>query len=131
MHNWLLSIDKMEKVSIRTTVEFLDLLCDHYKYLSEDGKTPASDYRVHKELGVSQQTVSKWRTGRHTFDDETCIQVAKILHFDPGYVIACVHIERSKSSELRDFWQGMALRATNLLLLGVIGFYTLGGSLTY
>lgn len=122
VHNCPLSIDKMEKTKILVTVEFLDLLCDHFKYLSADGKTPATDYRVHKELGVAQQTVSGWRTGKTVFDDETCVQVANILKLDPGYVLSCVHLERATSSTLRDFWHDMALRNTNLLLLAVSVF---------
>lgn len=101
----------MENRKIRTTVEFLDLLREHYKYLSEDGKTPATDYRVAKEFGISQQAVSGWRTGKNTFDDETCLKVASVLGLHAEYVLGCVHLERSGSGIMREFWKGMALAA--------------------
>lgn len=109
--NALLSIDIMENRKIRTTVEFLDMLREHYKYLSEDGKTPVTDYRVGKELGVSHQAVTGWRTGRTTFNDEMCLKVANILGLHAEYVLGCVHLERSSSGIMRDFWQGLALAA--------------------
>lgn len=108
---------------IRTTVQFLDLLCDHFKYLSEDGKTAASDYRVAKELGVTQQTVSKWRTGKNGMDEETAIRVADILNKEREYLLACVLMERYKSSKVRDTLKGIALGGTSAAMLALAVFH--------
>lgn len=115
----------MENTKIRKTVDFLDLLCEHYKSLSEDGKMPASDYRVAKELGVTQPTTSKWRTGKGTFDDDTCLLVADTLGLHREYVLGCIHLERATSSNLRDYWAKEALRGANLALVGFSGFLVL------
>lgn len=101
----------MENRKIRTTAEFLEMLREHYKYLSEDGKTPVSYYRVAKELGVSQQAVTGWHSGRSTFSDEVCLQVASVLGLHAEYVLGCVHLERSRSGIMAEFWKGLALAA--------------------
>lgn len=99
----------MNNMKLRTTVEFLDLLREHYKYLSEDGKTLVTDYRVAKSMGWSNATMSNYRTGKRFFDDEVCLQVADTLGFHREHVLGCIHYERSKDSTLREFWKGMAL----------------------
>lgn len=116
-----------KETRIRSTVEFLDLLCDHYKCLSQDEKTPATDYRVAKQLEVTTQSVSKWRTGKAGFDDTTAIRVADLLDMEREYVLACVHFERAKASNVRDTWRVIALGSTNALVLAVAGFAGLGG----
>lgn len=117
----------MKDTRILTTLQFLEMLQEHYKYLSDDGKTPASDYRVAKELGVTQQTVSRWRVGKSGMDDETAVKVAEILGMVSGHVLACVHLERSKSSKVRAAWTVVAGGAANLAALAAIGFHAWPG----
>lgn len=85
---------------MRTTIEFLDAL------KARNGG--ASDYKIAKILGVTQQSVSRYRTGRDFFGSEIAIKVANLLQLDIGYVLACTHLERAKSEPERQAWQGIA-----------------------
>lgn len=116
-----LGIDIMENMTLRTTVQFLDMLREHFKYLSEDGKTPATDYRVAKVMGWNHATISNYRTGKRQFDDQTCLQVADTLNLHREHVLGCIHYERSKASIMRDFWKGVALARPNPVKRGSAG----------
>jgi transcriptional regulator with XRE-family HTH domain len=85
---------------LNTTIGFLDAL----KALNGG----ASDYKIAKLLGVTHQTVSKWRIGKDFFGDSTAIRVANMLGIDPKYVVACAHAERAKEPEEKTIWQGIA-----------------------
>jgi predicted transcriptional regulator len=63
-----------------------------------------SDYAAAKVLKVTRQTVSGYRVGRATLDDEVCLRVAEILDVNPFEVIASVRIERIKDDERRSLW---------------------------
>ena len=55
-----------------------------------------SDYRVAKELGLSKQTISKYRGPTPTFDEEMALRVAEALGIDPAAVLIDQLAERSK-----------------------------------
>ncbi|KVD05453.1 helix-turn-helix domain-containing protein [Burkholderia ubonensis] len=64
-----------------------------------------SDYAAAKILQVTRQTVSGYRVGRATLDDEVCLRVAEILGLNPFEVMASVRIERIKDDERRSLWE--------------------------
>lgn len=99
---------------MNTTIEFLDAL-----KASNGG---ASDYAIAKILGVSHQTVSRYRIGKDFLGDSTAIRVANLLKIDPAYVIACAHAERSKKAEEKAVWLSIMERlggAAAALVLGL------------
>lgn len=67
-----------------------------------------SDYEFAKRLGITRASVSKYVTGKATFDDERAGLIAQILEVDPGYVMACCHAERSKSEKMKGTWARIA-----------------------
>lgn len=75
-----------------------------------------SDYEFAKTLGLTRAAVSKYVTGKSSFDDEVAEQIAGILGLEPGYVMACAHAERSKDTTNRARW----LRVAALLAAAVI-----------
>ena len=84
---------------MRTTIEFLNAL------KAKNGG--ASDYRISQLLGCTRASVSKYRTGRSFFDNQTAIKMAKLLDVDAGYIAACVHLERAKSDEEKELWSSI------------------------
>lgn len=86
---------------MHTTVELLDAACAKLGGIT--------DYRLAKELGVRQQTVSNWRTGTRTIGNDHALGLARILEIDPVYVIACASAERAEAGA-RQEWLRMAGR---------------------
>lgn len=64
-----------------------------------------SDYALMKHIGVSKQSLSKYRQDMGGFDDEVCIRVAEILGMHPAAVMLDMHKERSKTPEVRALWE--------------------------
>lgn len=124
MHAMPVSIDKMIEQRLYTTVEILDLL----KLLfSKDGE-PASDYRIAKILDVSTTTVSRWRSGEKTMDDDTGYKVAELLGMQQEHMMGCIYYERSqraRNAKMSDLWSRIALRGTNAVALVALGFAAL------
>lgn len=70
-----------------------------------------SDYRVSKELGLSRQTVSKYRSGTSTtMDDDAALKVAAVLGAAPEVVLLDQAIERTKSTEAKAALAGLLKR---------------------
>ena len=65
-----------------------------------------SDYAAAKVLGVTRASVSSWRNGRTTFDDDTAFLVAEILDVNPLEVMVSSRAERSKNDDQRHAWEG-------------------------
>ena len=83
-----------------------------------------SDYAIAKILGVTQQTVSRYRVKKDFLGDSTAIRVAGILEIDAAIVIACAHAERAKSEQEREVWEHIVkalggLAASIFLAVGV------------
>lgn len=86
---------------MHTTVELLDAACTKLGGIT--------DYRLAKELGVPQTTVSNWRTGARSIGNDHALLLAAKLEIDPVYVIACASAERAESAT-RSEWQKVAAR---------------------
>lgn len=104
---------------MNTTIGFIDAV-----KASQGG---ISDYRLAKILGITQQTVSKYRTGKDFLGDVTAIKVAALLEIEPAYVLACVHQERSKSDAERAAWSSIIERFGGLAASVALGV-ALGGA---
>ena len=83
-----------------TTVEFLDAIRVKHGL--------PSDYAARKLLGVSRAAISNYRTGKSLFGDDVALKAAVLLDLDPGYVLACIHAERTKRPQVRDAWEKVA-----------------------
>ena len=84
-----------------TTKSLLDLLNSYKKW---------SDYRIGKEIGAKNQTVSKWRTNKTVMSDEYVYKVAEILGFDPDWLLLHIHAERNLK---QPFYEKLAKLAEN------------------
>lgn len=60
-----------------------------------------SDYRVAKELKLSRQTVSDYRSRTPSMDEDTAIKVAAALGERPEAVLLDQYAERTKNPEVR------------------------------
>lgn len=72
-----------------------------------------SDYGAAKIIGLSRQSVSGYRNGKCTFDEESSIKVANVLGEKPEVVLLDQFAERTKNPEIRsalfDLARGVAI----------------------
>ena len=79
-----------------------------------------SDYRVSKELGLSRQTVSKYRSGTSsTMDEESAVKVAAALGEQPEVVLLDQVVERSQNEAAKSAL-GSLLRRLGGVAAGVV-----------
>lgn len=78
------------------TIELLDALKDRNGGLS--------DYACRRILDVTQQTVSKYRTGDTSMSEEKVILVCEILQIDPTPFVIRLASERAKCDKAREVW---------------------------
>lgn len=69
-----------------------------------------SDYRVAKELGITQSAVSKHRKRESTLDEDTALKIAQALQLDPVLILADQAMERAKDAEARSAWSAILQR---------------------
>lgn len=81
------------------TVDFLDAIKARHNL--------TSDYAAAAKLGVTRQMVSAYRAGK-TFGDDMALKTAELLDMPPGYVLACVHAERTADAATRKVWDSIA-----------------------
>ena len=86
----------------------------------------ASDYRIAKILGVTQQTVSKWRTERDSFSTTTAEKVANALEIDPAEVVLAAQIDRAKTPEEKALWESILKKCTSLSAALLLAFAVAG-----
>lgn len=87
-----------------TTLEIVELL-------REETET-RSDYAVAKLLGIRQQTICNWKSGRGAMSEEIAINAARKLKLDPDYILACVTAERAKGTPTFPVWKHICQRLT-------------------
>lgn len=87
----------------------------------------SSDYACAQVLGLTRAQLSRYRTGRDYFGDETAVKVADMLKMDAGYVMACIHAERSSNPDIRTRWKGVAERLKAAGLAAVMAFLAVVG----
>lgn len=81
-----------------------------------------SNYALARILGVPENTVANWHTGRNLPNDEWAAKLAVMANMDAGHVVACVHAERAQSDDARELWTKIAerLRAAAAVALTAI-----------
>lgn len=99
-----------------------------HRYLDEliDQGIVKNDSETARKLNVSRATVSDWRIGRTTPNDEQAVNLASLLRKDPGELLAECGAARAKSPETRRAWERVAARiasygVTVCALIMVIG----------
>lgn len=85
---------------MQTSAQFLDAIINKHGF--------TSDYQLSKHLGIRSQRISNYRNQISHFDEDTCILVAQALNLEPGYVMACIAAERTKSPAAKTQWAKMA-----------------------
>jgi transcriptional regulator with XRE-family HTH domain len=85
-----------------------------------------SDYAAAKALGVTPSAISKYRLGRASFDDLTCLRVAEILGIDEIEVIAAANAQRANDPRIRRVWENVWGKATGAAVTALITVSTLG-----
>lgn len=83
-----------------------------------------SDYRLAKTLGITQPTISGYRTGLRQLDDDFAVKVAMVIGVDPAALLAEIQAERSKSQAARAHWLRLAKMAqAACLVTGITAMY--------
>lgn len=67
-----------------------------------------SNYGLSKATGISEQCLSRYKSGKGVMDDYTAAKIAEVLEISPLEVIAAANAEREKNSEKRKFWEKLA-----------------------
>lgn len=98
---------------MKTTCELLDAVKARHNV--------PSDYALAKKLEVTQQEVSKYRTGKATLGDSTAIRLAQLLEIDPGIVLLTVHAERAKKDDEKAAWTAIIEKLGGLAASALIG----------
>jgi len=96
---------------MKTTADFLDDLRAHFA-LPSDGKLAV-------RMGWAPQQLSRYRTKKEVFGDQTAMRIASELGTDPGYVIACMKAQLAKTPELRKVWERMAAKIAACFVFGI------------
>lgn len=83
-----------------------------WTYLDEliEQGTVKNDSETARKVGVSRATVSDWRIGKTTPNDEQAVKLASLLRKDPGEILAECGAARAKSPETRRAWEKVAAR---------------------
>jgi hypothetical protein len=64
-----------------------------------------SDYALAKRLNMRPSSISNYRSGRSSMDDDVCAKVAAAIGTHPGLVMLDMHKERAKTPAERSIWQ--------------------------
>ena len=83
-----------------TTIGFIDAIKTEYGL--------PSDGAVARAIGVTRQTLSKYRRGHDCLGDEPAINAAELLGLSKGYVLACVYAERASLPPVKQAWEEVA-----------------------
>lgn len=86
-------------------MELIDVLNDAKAITKSDGNTA-------RKLGVSDQAISNWRTGRNTPNNTQCARLAEITGHDLGTVIALAERRRAKTADDVAMWERITRKLT-------------------
>lgn len=92
-----------------------------------------SDYGAAKVIGLSRQSISGYRNGKFTFDEESSIKVAHVLGEKPEVVMLDQFAERTKNPAARNALFGLAngisiVSKTAMVAIVVVALYPLDSS---
>lgn len=82
------------------------------RYLDEAVETGLSrnDSDTARKIGVTRASISDWRNGRTTPNDDQAVKLAALLGKDPGEILAECGAARAKSPETRRAWERIAAK---------------------
>lgn len=80
-----------------------------------------NDADIARQCGVSRPTVSRWRSGDRTPDDDEAVKLAELLGIEAGEILAECGAARAKTPETRRAWERIAARmATSSITVCVL-----------
>ncbi|AIO69964.1 helix-turn-helix family protein [Burkholderia oklahomensis] len=89
-----------------------------------------NDRKLAEYLGIAQNTVSNYRTGKRIMDNETCLRVAEALNMEnPLPVIMAADMDRAEKAGEHSMWERFlpklaGITLTTVLFAGVTNFVT-------
>ncbi len=78
---------------------------------------PPTGHGLALALGVTDNAVSNWRTGRAYPDEVSCARLAQLLELPLGQVLGIVGEARSHSSAAKAVWRALARSASAAVLV--------------
>lgn len=69
-----------------------------------------NDSETARKIGVTRASISDWRNGRTTPNDDQAVKLADLLGKDAGEILAECGAARAKSPETRRAWERIAAR---------------------
>jgi hypothetical protein len=105
---------------MHTTQQILDL--------AKSNSGLASDYKLGVVLGVTTSALSNYRHNRSSPDDSIGSKLAELAGLDGGYVLACLHAERSRDDQTRSLWRSVASRLAKTGATAAVASLFVGGT---
>lgn len=101
-----------------------------FMYLDEaqDTGIVKNDADLAKRLGISRASVSEWRSGKSTPNDDQAVRLAKLIGKDAGELLAECGAARAKSPETRRAWERIAARMAGYGITACVLIMTVGNS---
>jgi transcriptional regulator with XRE-family HTH domain len=87
------------------TIQYLDAVKARYHW--------ESDYKLAKEMGLSQSRMSNYRCGKTEMDENLCIDVANLLKLNPAKVLIDITAERTKCDKAAQILRKTAKQLTS------------------
>jgi hypothetical protein len=97
---------------MQTTADFLDSL--------KSRLICRSDAELGERMKWKAAQVSRYRTLRSTFSDDTALKVAELCQLRPEYVFACMKVQQAQRADAREAWQRIADALGKAAALAVI-----------
>ncbi len=67
-------------------------------------------YRLARDLGTSDNSLSRWRKGEGAPNDEMAVKLAELAALPPGKVLAAIHAQREpEGSPTRAAWMSLCI----------------------
>lgn len=77
---------------------------------AKQAKGIPSNYRLARVMGVSDNTLNNWQSGRAMPGEVQAVRLAEMAGIDPGVVLAELAAERAKDEGSRAAWRSIAER---------------------
>ena len=76
------------------------------EYLNEALKVigDSSNRKAAQRLGIANNSISQYLSGKRAMDNYACFMVARILGIDPLTCVSSANYEREKNEEKKQFW---------------------------
>lgn len=81
-----------------------------------------SDYRIAKELGIPQTTLSNWRCGNRAPGEAHALAIGEALKISPLMVLAISAVERSEDKAARKAWSAVVAQLERMGMPGLTAF---------